>query len=77
MTGCGGKRMALFVTFGGFRERGFIAQILHKIREKGAPSVSTLLIKRRDIANGSYAKLVDGFAKRLLADARNGNPPMV
>lgn len=70
MTGCSGKKIALFVTFGGFREKGFISRIVRKIREKGAGSVSLLLIKRRNIANGSFAKLVDDFAECLMSNAR-------
>jgi hypothetical protein len=74
MTGCSGKRIGLFVTFGGFREKSFIARIVRRIRDKDVGPISLLIIKRRDIARGSYAKLVDGFAKCLIANTSNGKP---
>ena len=65
MTGCSRKRIVLFLTFGGFREKDFVTRVLRKIREKCAASVSLLVIKRRNIVNGSYARLVDDFTKSL------------
>lgn len=65
MTGCVGKRVALFLTFGGFQEKGFIRRIARKIERKGAASVTVLAIKRRNIRNGSYARLIDDFAAEL------------
>jgi hypothetical protein len=65
MTGCIGKRAALFLTFGVSQEKGFIRRIPREIEQKGAASVTVLAIRRRNIGNGSYAQLVDDFAAKL------------
>lgn len=71
ITGVSGKTLVLFVTFGGFREKGFVAQLLREIRRKGAASVSPLVIKRRNVDDGSYAALTDTFAGNLIANKTN------
>lgn len=60
-----GKKLALFITYGGFRKQDFVRRIVNSLERKGVASIHVLMIRRRMIANGSYLALVDDFASHL------------
>jgi len=60
-----GKRILLFVTYGGFREKAFVSRIVEALKKKGASQVSVLLIKRSRIVDGSYRRIVNSFCASL------------
>jgi hypothetical protein len=72
MTGCEGKKFGLFVTYGGFREEGFITHIVGRIKQKGANSISVLAIRRSEILTGGYVRQVDGFSAGLIPSQLTG-----
>lgn len=65
MTGCGGKRVVLFMTHGGFREHDFMRQVVRKVELKRPRVISILAIRRRNVADESYLKQVRDFCARL------------
>jgi hypothetical protein len=75
MKGARGKRIALFMSFGGFDQDRYLCSVIRKVANRGAIVVATLAIKRSCIQEKTCeAELVSFCAQALEALSRRPAP---
>lgn len=66
----GKPKFYLFMTCGGFDEQRFLNSMTRKLTKIDCNVVGSLMIRSKQIQNGTYAQSVDSFVRRLQSQSR-------
>lgn len=64
-----GTGVGLFLTFGGFDEKRYARGLVERLRDEGAATVETLLVKRDRVGGNGYDADVDAFVEAVVERA--------
>ena len=64
MTGCQGKKIALFMCHRGFNEKRYLGSMVRKVSKRGSLVVATLSVTQGVVREGTYQEPLDSFCRQ-------------
>ncbi len=66
MTGCQGKKIALFMCHRGFNEKRYLGSMVRKVSKRGSLVVATLAVKQDTVRKGTFQEALDSFCRQAI-----------